>query len=638
MSAEYHRPLTVQELRDFVLDPRLNLPTSVAHLTSILEYYKSISVTLAGPNHAAPSVYPSDNAEGTSVKISLGSKGVFEGPDLEVKCGDVCTAEDGCTGHIGDLVLQPGIADGTVIVYSLVGAFACKAYARQCASCKTWYKFTGHGTGMLRLTKQTAFSLDLFLEHTERTRSSLGSQTFTQFGNSVSRAYAWSGLVPDAFERVPGTIHKFGQTSAFIDFWLTVCSASQFHYPTAVPCPAHGQGGCEEFVADGTALGPPQRLLSGARSLHAPAEPVLRGDVVIKNFPSRRFDRSILPNQWAHDDKRAATPMGKADALLRNRFRTACRVVGRHTNVCGTSFGNIVKGGMVPFEGKCKCPPAVMKSLHAHVLCLEQELNSATLYLLNARASDTTAGVISEVMPIPTKFVCQEEMVAVLTAVLPILHGADTDIGAAQPFHATVSGQQLQQLGLLLETLGSESSATSWIRPGYLDEVLPLLDVLRASPHDQQAVLEIDLFLLSTGFPEGSMALRAFWETDKRVPDAVISAIALVARRAREVDITCSKKDQDIADAEQATRVARAAAAGRADEAAGQAAEAAHAATPRRNPATSGAFYYFTPGGHQIPGRATHYRQDNNVSSDTTQYDDAPTDGKSTPSRNVTDV
>ena len=323
MSAEYHRPLTVQELRDFVLDPRLNLPTSVAHLTSILEYYKSISVTLAGPNHAAPSVYPSDNAEGTSVKITLGSQGVFEGPDLEVKCGDVCTAEDGCTGHIGDLVLEPGIADGTVIVYSLVGAFACKAYARQCASCKTWYKFTGHGTGMLRLTKQTAFSLDLFLEHTERTRSSLGSQTFTQFGNSVSRAYAWSGLVPDAFERVPGTIHKFGQTSAFIDFWLTVCSASQFHYPTAVPCPAHGQGGCEEFVADGTALGPPQRLLSGARSLHAPAEPVLRGDVVIKDFVSRRFNRSILPNQWPHDDPRANSAMGKADALVRRNFRTA---------------------------------------------------------------------------------------------------------------------------------------------------------------------------------------------------------------------------------------------------------------------------------------------------------------------------
>ena len=239
MPAEHHCLLSVQDIRDFIKDPRLNLPKTVSNLTNALEHYKSVSFSYAGQN--APSVYPGDN-EG--VKITLTSNGVFVGPKLIVKCGNVCT-EEGCTGQIGDPVPEQGVPDSTVVLYSLVGAFACKTFARQCGSCNTWYKFTGHGTGMLRQTKQTAFSLDLFLEHTERTRASFGSQTFTQFGNTVSRAYAWSGLVPDglvpdAFDRVPDTVHKFGQTSLFIEFWLTVCSASQFHYPTAVPCPAHG--------------------------------------------------------------------------------------------------------------------------------------------------------------------------------------------------------------------------------------------------------------------------------------------------------------------------------------------------------------------------------------------------------------
>ena len=116
---------------------------------------------------------------------------------------------------------------------------------------------------MVRITGPTAFALDLYLEHTQRVRASFGSITFRHTAASFSRLYAGAHggyVVPvpadsssehllGAFDQPPSIVHEFGQIDLFIDFWLTTSSLCQFHFPTILPCPAHGVTGCSELVA-----------------------------------------------------------------------------------------------------------------------------------------------------------------------------------------------------------------------------------------------------------------------------------------------------------------------------------------------------------------------------------------------------
>ena len=150
------RPLTLAEVVNYSKDPRLNLPTQVLNLTRTLEYYKSRAISLNGDD--APSVYahvagdtqssPSTGSR-SGINFQLTDKGFYAGPDLKPDCGSICS-KDGCGGVLGDMAQDfVDVPGGTLTLYSLVGAFACKVFACQCTECNTLYRFTGHGAGIV---------------------------------------------------------------------------------------------------------------------------------------------------------------------------------------------------------------------------------------------------------------------------------------------------------------------------------------------------------------------------------------------------------------------------------------------------------------------------------------------------------
>lgn len=636
------RPVTFADIKAYSESGHRILPEPVSHLSRLLNVYKARATDISevcashGEDHQLPderdcSIYLEDSCSTAVPHIKLTTSGLLQGPDLfpqSGRCISVGPSGAQCQGVLGELVIDKdsGAPTGLATLYSLVGAFQCSLYKRWCPECGVWMRFTGHGSGMVRETAQTVFSLDLFFEYTERLRTALGSGTFSHFSDSVTRLYTGIQGHPPPSEstdvdgdvniftrEVPAMVHSFGQTDTFVNWWFTVVSASRIDYPTILPCVKHGIGNCCDVVCDAVAAGPQASLLREECGFHAPGQPA-NGAYVHTQFGTRRYMRTWIPNLFPTPATPYSGVAGKEvlrlDATRREKFRAALRALGKHACACDTLVMPRVQGQRQAALCGCGC---AVEDLLANIACIRTELQ-ATAQLLQLATPATAAPEANETAT--TEFVCPPELVLALSS---LLQSVDGTVPPSVPpsVRADSDRGRRQSQGLLLACVGAACSVTSWLHPEDIQELSQRIESVESDPTNDVAVTALDVTLMRVvKFYEAGLVVREDWLAAKCISDSVLKMLKLLLSRAKAVHALCQAKEQELNTVKAQAR-----------SASGFDICSDDHAVPR-NPSRTASFYYANDNGEQVAGRrGTHFAADSTVGSAPDrheQYDDPP--------------
>lgn len=301
--------LTLEQLKDYILDPEAGVPKEVRTLSSLLQ------------SHKAQHFVPGEN--GIVTVCNLTTMGLYKGPDLLAPGhGHVCKK---CNDVLSDsgLTIESGSHRGVLALYTELGGFECKVHYNVCQTCGHVVKWTGHQFASLRHTQDTAFSMSLFLEHVVRVKKSTGTQTFSHFIESLTRNFALPH--PDA--------HIMPNKALFIDWWFTVVSGMRLRFTSTIKCPAHDYD-CPHICLDGTALGPKRSVLADCvpHNMHAANVPTgssRRGG--LPNISVGRYQRSPIPNP---DDNRLTQTQKAACKKEAQNVRYSIRIICQHAIAC----------------------------------------------------------------------------------------------------------------------------------------------------------------------------------------------------------------------------------------------------------------------------------------------------------------